>query len=401
MPKLIFAALCILILNLYGCAASPTPSAAPVPTALPSPGTATTIPATSVPATALPAATAVPTKPAASTIAATATPTLTPTVPHPQVFDLKADAPVLAHGKPPVFPYAYIDPGAVVSHDGKFYMFFNGINGWPAPVGVGLATSDDGMTWTRQGNDPVFKTDKIPYVGFTLFASSAIVQGDGTWVLYFYSLDETNFEKGGIGRATAKSPQGPWTADPALVLKPGDAGAWDSYQVSNPSVLKTTDGYVMYFAGGDKKFGQREIGMATSTDGVIWKKYRDPAANGAAYADSSPIFQVNTAGAWDDTRIFDVNVVHDDTGWTMAYLADKIQFKNVGVGIATSNDGVHWTRQYDAPVIVPTDIKNAGAFYLSNLVYNNSTYYLYFDVGRGRTGTDVFMATHHGALERN
>ena len=85
----------------------------------------------------------------------------------------------------------------------------------------------------------------------------------------------------------------------------------------------------------------------------------------------------------------------------MAYLADKTQFAKVGVGIATSTDGIRWNRQYDGPVVVPGDIKNAGAFFLSNLVYYNNTYYLYFDVGRGKSGTDVFMATHQGALNAN
>ena len=157
----------------------------------------------------------------------------------------------------------------------------------------------------------------------------------------------------------------------------------------------------MYFAGGDKALGTRQIGMATSKDGVHSTKYRDPPQPAAANAASSPIFQVDTAGAWDHTRIFDVNVVQDDAGWTMAYLADKTQFKNVGVGIATSDDGVHWKRQYDAPVIVPADIKNAGAFFLANLIHDKNTYYLYFDVGRGRAGTDVFMATHDGSLKAN
>lgn len=271
MKKPIFGAIYMLILLLVGCATPPPPTFAPPPTA-PLPLST----ATSIPATANPTSTTVPTEPATATTAPTRTATLaatpTPTIAHPRVFSLKADAPVLAHSKPPVFPYIYIDPGAVVEHNGKFYMFFNGINGWPIPVQVGLATSDDGMSWTRQGTDPVFKADKLAYVGFTIFASSALVQDDGTWVLYFYSLDNTNFEKGGIGRATAKSPQGPWTADPALVLKPGDAGTWDSFQVSN---------------------------------------------------------------------------------------------------------------------------------FLSNLIYHDNIYYLYFDVGRGSAGTDVFMATHQGSLKAN
>lgn len=383
----------MLLFVLAACATAPTATPLPAPTLLPTtlPPTNPPVVMTSAPPTAIAPTIAAPTR------AKTVTPVPTPTVMHPDVLTLEP-APVLEHSKPGIFPMQYIDPGAMVEQDGKLYMFFNGINGWPAPVGIGLATSTDGKTWTREGIDAVFKTEGLPYVGFTSFASSALVEDDGTWVLYFYALDETNFEKGSIGRATAKSPLGPWTADAEPVLKPGDAGAWDSYQVTQPSVVKTADGYVMYFAGGDKKNGARRIGMATSTDGIHWEKYRDPKTTDAMYAASSPVFDLNTAGTWDDTRIFDANVVKNADGWTMTYLADKIQFANVGLGVATSDDGIHWTRQYNSLVLAPTDIKDGKATFLSNMIYHDGSYLVYFDVGRGRRGTDVFMARRDGSF---
>ena len=122
-----------------------------------------------------------------------------------------------------------MDPGAMVYQDGMFHMFYNGINGFPAPVGVGYATSPDGYHWTRQVSEPVLSANQLAgsqLLGSNLFVTSALVEDDGTWVLYFYTLSGNTFNgPGEIGRATASSPTGPWTIDPDPMLSPGPKGS--------------------------------------------------------------------------------------------------------------------------------------------------------------------------------
>jgi len=59
--------------------------------------------------------------------------------------------------------------------------------------------------------------------------------------------------------------------DPKPVLEPGSKGSWDEVRVDTPSVVKTDDGYAMYYAGASAD-GVIMIGMATSSDGITWKK---------------------------------------------------------------------------------------------------------------------------------
>jgi predicted GH43/DUF377 family glycosyl hydrolase len=295
----------------------------------------------------------------------------------------------------------FVDPGAVTFYAGRYHMFFDGINGWPSHVQIGYATSTDGRTWTRVGDTAVFTTEKLSYAGLTAFASSVVVQDDGTWALYYYTLDKTsdgqNFAQGEIGRATAPAPAGPWTADPAPVLQTGSAGSWDSYQVSNPSVVKVADGYVMYFSGGSSGSGQRLIGMATSNDGIHWTKYDDPKTTDEPHAESDPVFGPGPAGAWDSARVVDPNVQQTPDGWVMVYLADKGKFNGDGLGVAVSADGLHWRRVSNDPII---GSKQAGwtAFYLASLVFHDNTYFVYFDATNGGSSTNVFMASHTGLL---
>jgi predicted GH43/DUF377 family glycosyl hydrolase len=219
--------------------------------------------------------------------------------------------------------------------------------------------------------------------------------------MYFYTLDNTadgqSFSQGQIGRATAPGPDGPWTADPAPVLKKGTAGSWDSYQVSNPSVVKTTDGYVMYYSGGSAGANtSRAIGMATSKDGVSWTKYNDPTTTDPLYAESDPVFAPGSADAWDSTRLIDPNVQHTPDGWVLVYLADKGKFNADGLGLALSSDGIHWQRIGSNP-IVGFGKSGWSASYLANMVFHGNTYFVYFDVASGG-GTNVYMASHSGLL---
>src|SRR5262249_46308727 len=147
----------------------------------------------------------------------------------------------------------YVDPGAVIYSDGLFHAFTN--------YGTGLvqeihhATSPDGVIWEAVGDDSrVLSVADTGYV-WTVNTTSGIIREDGTWAMFFYGwkeqvpfLELDNYHTM-IGRATAPGPDGPWTPDPEPVLKMGGSGAWDAHQVRHPSVVKTPNGYTMYYTG--------------------------------------------------------------------------------------------------------------------------------------------------------
>ena len=83
----------------------------------------------------------------------------------------------------------YVDPGAMIYHDGAFHMFINGFNSYPGVTSIGYATSPDGYTWSLASKDPVFTSDKVTYAQAAIFVSSVLVGDDGTWTLYFYAVD--------------------------------------------------------------------------------------------------------------------------------------------------------------------------------------------------------------------
>jgi predicted GH43/DUF377 family glycosyl hydrolase len=311
-------------------------------------------------------------------------------------FTLYSEQPVVPHSdKTSDWDYQYTDPGAVIYHDGKFHMFRNGFNGWPASVQIGYETSDDGLNWTERSHDPVMMTKDVPYAKVAALASDVVVQDDGTWVMYFYTwntLSGTSAD-GAIGRATAKEPTGPWAPDAEPVLNPGSEGSWDDLRVSSPRVVKTDDGYRMYYSGSQKSNGlYTRIGMATSTDGIQWTKYNDEATTDTLYAESDPILQTG-----DKTGFVGQPMVQQTPdGWTMIYRAVPAPRK-MQLGYTTSKDGIHWTYDPDVVIWKPTDIPKSNGFWYTAFVYHDDTYYLYIENGIG-AHTQIYAATHKGSL---
>lgn len=307
-----------------------------------------------------------------------------------------ADEPVVPHGPSGAWDGQYTDPGAVVTHDGLFHMFHNGFVGWPAPVGIAYSTSPDGRTWTRVQEDPVFRGDDLDYVGLTVLASSALVQDDGTWVLYFYTWDDNTWPgaPSSIGRATAPDPLGPWTADAQPVLLPGPEGSWDSLAVRAPSVVRSENGYVMFYGGFDGQ--EAMIGMATSPDGVQWTKFDVPETSEAPFAQSDPVFLPGEEGAWDEGNVVNPRVVRSPQGYMMAYSAVPRLNVSSTLGYAVSEDGVTWQRAAE-PILDYTAVPGGRAIWFSELAYQDGTYFLFFELGTGGQ-TEVYLATHEGDL---
>lgn len=321
---------------------------------------------------------------------------------HMPLFTLLSDAPVVAHGSTEWEKnYNYTDPGAVIYHDGQFHMFRNAFRGWPAPVQIAYLTSPDAVQWTEMSNGPVLRTEEVSFAKKAALASSVLVEPDGNWVLYFYTWNTVTGRKGDgeIGRATASDPRGPWTVDPEPVLRPGSPGDWDEQMVNSPAVIRTDEGYVMYFTGYDQT-GNRsgKIGRATSADGIAWTKMDDPATTDIPFAESDPI--MTATEDWEGAFISQPRVEFTHDGWVMIYRAFGNPSGSMKIGIATSDDSLNWTKYAGNPVLAPTDVPEQIALWFTATAYNDDTYYLFTELAprSGSNITDIFSLAYQGSL---
>ena len=306
--------------------------------------------------------------------------------------------PVITRGSLGGWTSLFVDPGAVVFHDEKFHMLFNALPSFTDPVAVGYTSSENATDWIKENPKPIL-TGADTGLGYdSIMASSALVTDSGQWILYFTLVYPRRTFDGAIGRATATSPNGPWTVDASPVLEPGKKGAWDGEYISNASVVKMPDGYRMYYTGTGSYtvdgFGEshENVGMAFSSDGISWQKYDDPSTQDDLYRESDPVFTISSdKEAWDSWHINDTNVQRTADGWTMVYRGSSFS-KPAAIGLATSKDGVRWQRSSDQPLHTASDF-GTGAITITAYIHQDGKDFLFVEAGPPETSSNIFLST--------
>lgn len=274
----------------------------------------------------------------------------------------------------------------IIQVDGTYYMFYvGGVSPWSDPPTIGFATSANGITWTKSISNPILTGDGTGFDA-AFVADPAIMYEDGTWTLYYGGAPSLpilpdNYQ---IGRATASDPAGPWTRDENPVLALGSSGEWDSAFVGPDTVLQTSDGYIMYYSGGMDFLSAENLmmGMATSPDGITWTKYDDPTTTTAPYAESDPVLKPGEAGAWDSGMAWLGNVRLTACNWEM-YYTGATSLSEGSIGYATSQDGIHWTKDDTNPIYEATADPNGTLIEAASVINMGDERWMYYDYGRG------------------
>ena len=351
--------------------------------------TSNTTPQTTAPL--LPTPTTVPAEPPPSTTEAAVASTTTtgvPPLPEPQdarLFHLASDEPVVRRSDS-VRAVRYVAPGAVTISDGLFHMLSGGIDRWPGESSVAYYTSLDGTTWSAGMEQPVLHSSEVALADPGSMGHSVVRDSRGRWVMYFHTFAGDD-KPGFIGRVSAPSPLGPWTADAEPVLAPGPQGAWDSVRLARPQVVDSGRGLMMFYSGVDDT-GAERIGLATSIDGETWLKHNDPDTTDSLFSESDPVLVPDTD--WEGDRVLRPAVTISPDGFVMMYQ------NGLDFGMAFSGDGITWEKPPDGPVVTADDTPSwAFRLFQGSLVYNAGTYFFYVEAGNEQ-GADVFLLLHDG-----
>ncbi len=134
-----------------------------------------------------------------------------------------------------------------------------------------------------------------------------------------------------------------WIESPAgqPVIDRGPDGAWDHYAADNPFVLIDGKTFYCFYEGQDKPFpegGHEQIGLAVSRDGVHWEK-----------SPHNPILRVGPAGAWDNLAAKIPVAIRHAGQFHLFYSGRDGRAKQIG--FATSRDLIHWTKHPGNPVL--------------------------------------------------
>lgn len=305
--------------------------------------------------------------------------------------------PILTPGEPGSWDDLYVVCCCVLEYDDTIFLYYAG-----GPVrgggSLGLATSADGYHFDKYPGNPILTGDKKGYDAFNV-GPAGILREDSLWVLYFNAKEIAGYGSGpSFGRATSELLRGPWTKSEEPVLTSGRRGEWDSDFISTPVLIKDNGSYRMYYTSGEDlvSFTNIYIGMATSSDGITWKKHNNPVTRQHPFVDSDPVMFTGKPGEWDQDVIMAGTVLPIGSGFEMYYyggvtLKKMDDNREAGsIGYATSVDGIHWEKYKKNPVYSLEDdpyyfkmSKKETIIHDPRILVRDSLCMLYYDYGGG------------------
>jgi predicted GH43/DUF377 family glycosyl hydrolase len=231
---------------------------------------------------------------------------------------------------------------------------------------IGVATSTDGLKWTKYAHNPVLGPDgRSPCLLYEPSDKSAP-----------YKMWYGNFNK--QTEATeircATSPDGlHWKeVGTALTRTPG---TFDEQSIAHAAVVKARGTYFMYYDAiakpGTVPAPERCVAVATSTDAVHWTKV-------------GPALKSGGAAVW-DYSVGDPDVIYKDGQFLMWYkgMAPKESTALVTerLGFATSKDGLTFTRYAGNPILSPSADPRRfphGSMFGPSVIWDGSVFRMWF-----------------------
>jgi predicted GH43/DUF377 family glycosyl hydrolase/regulation of enolase protein 1 (concanavalin A-like superfamily) len=214
-------------------------------------------------------------------------------------------------------------------------------------VAAGFVANEVGLT-SAQNIDPGVRA--VP-ADFDYFASGPPMQPavswDGAAVLkptvlkdaggYKMWYDGVGFDGNTqIGLAISRDDQA-WSKFVGNPILDGDPDAWDASGEHAPFVMKDGSTYKMWYEGFNGSL--RQLGYATSPDGIHWTKYA-----------GNPVLQAGPEG-YDQWVAGHGTVLHEDGQYKLWYHA--IGDQGIIIAYATSPDGINWTKEGPALIGAP------------------------------------------------
>lgn len=232
--------------------------------------------------------------------------------------------------------YVGVQQPKILFEDGLYKMWYLGLADGSAS-NVGYAISSDGINWTKPFSDPVLSPGVSGSWDETSTIAGAVIKEESGYKMYYVGWSNP-YEQWHIGLATS-SDGITWQKHPLPVLY-GTTG-WETRIVPS-SILKISGIYYLYYYG--SMVNNNKIGLATSTDGINWTKYS-----------GNPILEATQS--WEGSGIAHPSVIKDEGIYKMVY----VNKASNGFGIATSIDGITWTKDNHNPFFIEENTTNNWA----------------------------------------
>lgn len=147
-----------------------------------------------------------------------------------------------------------LETAYAIQYRDKYYLYYCGYpkEGWPKNPGqIGLATSTDGLSFTRPIDQPVLQPSPTGYDANGLYSPAVFHDGTGLGMIYAGHVYEATSVTPGIYLLGATSTDGvSWQKRALPVLSPSSEFSFTQHGVAEPALIIGPDGkYYLLFTG--------------------------------------------------------------------------------------------------------------------------------------------------------
>lgn len=219
--------------------------------------------------------------------------------------------PVLNVGSAGQWDDEWLDTPEILWDGNEFKLYYYGDSVYMSGAvnaSIGLATSQDGINWTKQGI-VLQKGNAGDWDGNFIESPAAYYDSSsGVYAMWYSAQDTAGWIRIGLA---ASSDGSNWVKYPTPVLDHGNPGSWEDMFVAVPALIRSGHVFEMWYSGISYagQFDSVFVGYAVSLNGTTWIKYP-----------GNPVLS-NVSG--DTSRYWAVDVVWDAN--TNAY---KLWYEN-------------------------------------------------------------------------
>lgn len=248
---------------------------------------------------------------------------------------------------------------------GDYRMWYEGIEdvvGTDEQNTVCYATSPDGTAWTKYASNPI-ATGGVAWEKNEMCPGTVIRLSSSDYRMWYHGGNNSGPRQIGYATSADGLSWSKFGSNP--VVTPGAGGAWDETAVVEPKVFRVSSSdYRMWYRGWNSSLVFR-VGYATSADGISWTKYG-----------SNPVFAPGAAGQWDDGDMQAFSpYMSSPSEFHAWYISDDGDAANLSMGYAYSANGTSWTRGANNPVLSPLGGANIYNPVDSIDVYKDDNYF--------------------------
>ena len=238
-------------------------------------------------------------------------------------------------------------------------------------IGIKIGGNGGGTDWAAYWAS-LFTGVPIPYSGNPLISGAvtcnfrAMVLVTGTYHLF----EEVTFGVPPYWTINKRTSSDGFTfsARSAALLAAGGVGEFDEWGQADPTVIYDGAGdWKMWFDALNGAGIWDKLGYATSADGTTW-------------ANQGSVLERGAGGAWDNAWVHHPACIKHNGFYYLYYAGSQNVGSEYKIGLATSTDGINWTKEPTNPVITV----GAGGTFDDNYIRPscpvkiNNTWYMWY-----------------------